>query len=625
MPGIGSGNGRGLRPTPLLWVVLILLSFFVFWSALNAGIPAEKVSLEQFLSYLHSGKFEQVEIYNDKIVGIDERGRQYLLPTADAETIRKIVIEEAQKEYQNSGKPEIYPVNDNSSLYWNILLNVIPTILFIFLIVFMFRQMSGAGGSQAFSFAKSRAKLFLDKRPKVTFDDVAGAEEAKQELKEVVDFLKNPGKYRRLGARIPKGVLLVGPPGCGKTLLARATAGEADVPFFSVSGSEFVELFVGVGAARVRDLFQQARKHAPCIIFIDEIDAVGRHRGAGLGGGHDEREQTLNQLLVEMDGFDPYEGIIVLAATNRPDILDPALLRPGRFDRRIVVDLPDKEGRKKILLIHMRGKPIADDVDVDALASMTVGFSGADLENLVNEAALLAARKNKSQITQEEFDEAFEKVILGPKKSRRLRSDDKKITAYHEAGHAVVKRLLPHGEPIHKVSIIPRGMALGYVMDRPTSDRVSYTKSEILDKIAGLLAGRVAEDIVFGDVTTGAENDLHRATDLARKMVVEWGMSDVIGPLFLEEKKDMVFLGRELARYKNYSEDTAKLIDAEVKRIVTEQYERVKNMLTENRELLDAVAEKLLEKEVLTAEELDQIIKEHKPDWEPPQVEGKEA
>jgi len=602
-------NGA-LKPTPFLWVLLVAMMFFLIWAMWGQGIPPKTVYVNEFLQYMEEGKITVVKISGDTITGIGTDGREYVIDT-DTEAVKDIILKKALE----LKDVNVVTAKDTSYLYWNIFLNFIPTLLFIVLIIFMFKQMSGAGGggAQAFTFAKSKAKLFLDKRPPVTFNDVAGADEAKQELMEVVDFLKNPAKYKKLGARIPKGVLLVGPPGCGKTLLARATAGEAGVPFFSVSGSEFVELFVGVGAARVRDLFQQARKHAPCIVFIDEIDAVGRHRGAGLGGGHDEREQTLNQLLVEMDGFDSYSGIIVLAATNRPDILDPALLRPGRFDRRVVVDYPDKDGRKKILQIHMRGKPVDPTVDVEVLADMTVGFSGADLENLVNEAALLAARKNRNTILMEDFEEAFEKVLLGPKKSRKLRKEDKKITAYHEAGHALVKKLVKHSDPIHKISIVPRGMALGYVMDKPSSDRVNYSKVEILDKIAGLLGGRVAEEVVFGHdhITTGAENDLQRATDLARKMIVEWGMSDIIGPMFLEEKKNEVFLGREIARYKNYSESTAKLIDAEVKRIIMEQYRRVKNMLETNRSILDEIAQTLIEKEVMTEEELDNIIKKY--------------
>jgi len=609
-----SYKSGGLKPTPFLWFLLILMMFFLLWSVMSEGIPAKPVYLNEFLEYMEDGKIVTVKLSGDTITGIGTDGREYIINT-DTEAVKDIILKKAL----DLKDVNVITSKDSSYLYWNIFLNFIPTLLFIILIIFMFKQMSGGGGGgQAFTFAKSKAKLFLDKRPPVTFNDVAGADEAKQELMEVVDFLKNPAKYKKLGARIPKGVLLVGPPGCGKTLLARATAGEAGVPFFSVSGSEFVELFVGVGAARVRDLFQQARKHAPCIVFIDEIDAVGRQRGAGLGGGHDEREQTLNQLLVEMDGFDAYSGIIVLAATNRPDILDPALLRPGRFDRRVVVDYPDKEGRKKILLIHMRGKPIDPSVDVDVLADMTVGFSGADLENLVNEAALLAARRNRDTIIMDDFDEAFEKVILGPKKSKKLRAEDKKITAYHEAGHALVKKLVKHSDPIHKISIVPRGMALGYVMDKPASDRVNYSKVEILDKIAGLLGGRVAEEVVFGheNVTTGAENDLQRATSLARRMVVEWGMSDIIGPMFLEEKRHEVFLGRDIARFKNYSESTAKLIDAEVKRIVIEQYRRVKDLLETNRQILNDIAETLFEKEVMTEDELDAIIEKYKDDKE---------
>jgi len=443
----------------------------------------------------------------------------------------------------------------------------------------MFRQIQGSN-NQAFSFGRSRARLFLDNRPKVTFADVAGADEAKQELKEVVDFLKYPQKYRQLGARIPRGILLVGPPGTGKTLLARAVAGEANVPFFSISGSEFVEMFVGVGAARVRDLFTQAKKLSPSIIFIDELDAVGRHRGAGLGGGHDEREQTLNQLLVEMDGFDENTNVIVLAATNRPDILDPALLRPGRFDRRVIVDRPDFEGRKKILEVHLRGKPIGKDVNIDIIAKSTPGFVGADIANLVNEAAILAARKNKREINMEEFEEAIEKVIAGPeKKNRILRPQEKEIVAFHELGHALVAKLIPEATPVHKVTIIPRGLALGYTLQLPEEDRYLLTKRELEAEITVLLGGRAAEELIFGQPTSGAADDLRRATELARKMVCEYGMSEKLRNLSLGENHSEIFLGKDLMQIKNYSEETARVIDEEIKSIIDKMYNKALDLL----------------------------------------------
>ncbi|RPF42502.1 membrane protease FtsH catalytic subunit [Thermodesulfitimonas autotrophica] len=493
--------------------------------------------------------------------------------------------------------------------WWaNLLTALLPVLVFIGLFFFMLQQTQG-GGSRVMSFGKSRARLHTDERKRVTFADVAGIDEVKEELQEVVEFLKNPRKFSELGARIPKGVLLFGAPGTGKTLLARAVAGEAGVPFFSISGSDFVEMFVGVGAARVRDLFEQAKKNAPCIVFIDEIDAVGRQRGAGLGGGHDEREQTLNQLLVEMDGFNPNDGIIVIAATNRPDILDPALLRPGRFDRQIVVDIPDINGRKEILKVHARGKPLADDVDLDVLARRTPGFSGADLANVLNEAALLAARRNKKKIDMEDLENAVERVIAGPEKKSRVISDkEKRLVAYHEAGHAIVGYLLPHTDPVHKISIIPRGRTGGYTLLLPKEDRYYMTRSQLLDQITMLLGGRVAEDLMLKEVSTGAQNDLERATEIARRMIMEYGMSEELGPLTFGHKHDTPFLGRDIARDRNYSEEIAYAIDREVRRVIDDCYNRAREILTANRDKLELVANRLIEQETIEAEEFAALM-----------------
>jgi cell division protease FtsH len=475
------------------------------------------------------------------------------------------------------------------------------------------RQMQ-IGGNKALSFGKSRARMLTEERKKITFSDVAGIEEAKEEVSEIIDFLKDPRKFQKLGGRIPKGVLIVGPPGTGKTLLAKAIAGEAGVPFFSISGSDFVEMFVGVGASRVRDLFEQGKKHAPCIIFIDEIDAVGRLRGAGLGGGHDEREQTLNQLLVEMDGFDTTEGVILIAATNRPDVLDPALLRPGRFDRQIVVNRPDLRGRTEILKVHTKKVPVAGDVELEKIARGTPGFSGADLENLVNEAALWAARHDKKVVEIADFENAKDKVLMGAeRKSMVLTDEEKRTTAYHEAGHALMAKLLPGTDPVHKVTIIPRGRALGVTMQLPTDDRHNYSKEFLYNNLAILLGGRVAEELVLHHVTTGAGNDIERATDLARKMVCEWGMSERLGPLTFGKKDEEIFLGREIATRRDFSEQVALEIDHEVKRLVVENYERAKKMLTDRMATLRALAEALLEKEVLDALEIDLIIKQTDP------------
>jgi cell division protease FtsH len=470
------------------------------------------------------------------------------------------------------------------------------------------RRMQG-GGNSALSFGKSRARMLTEDRKKVTFADVAGVEEAKEEVLEVVEFLKDPGKFRKLGGRIPKGVLVVGPPGTGKTLLAKAVAGEAGVPFFSISGSDFVEMFVGVGASRVRDLFEQGKKHAPCIIFIDEIDAVGRLRGAGLGGGHDEREQTLNQLLVEMDGFETTEGVILVAATNRPDVLDPALLRPGRFDRQVVVDRPDVRGRTEILKVHTKRVPVADNVKLEQIARGTPGFAGADLENLVNEAALWAARQNKKQVEMTDFEMAKDKIMMGAeRKSMMLTDEEKRVTAYHEAGHALMAKLLPGTDPVHKVTIIPRGRALGVTMQLPTEDRHSYSKEYLSDRLAVLMGGRVAEELVFEHVTTGAGNDLERATDLARKMVCEWGMSEKLGPLTFGQQGSPVFLGRDVSARRDVSDQMAQEIDSEIKRVVMENYDRTKRALSEHMAGLKALAEALIEKEVLDGLDVDQIL-----------------
>ncbi|MBQ7732537.1 MAG: ATP-dependent zinc metalloprotease FtsH, partial [Synergistaceae bacterium] len=516
-----------------------------------------------------------------------------------------------------SAKGSIVTIEAPQKNTWlmTLMTSLFPTLLLIGVWVYFLYNMQGGGG-RIMSFGRSKAKLFLDNKPKVTFNDVAGCEESKEELQEVIHFLKDPEKFRKLGARVPRGVLLVGPPGTGKTLLARAAAGEADVPFFSVSGSDFVEMFVGVGAARVRDLFEQSRKYQPCIIFIDEMDAVGRHRGAGLGGGHDEREQTLNQLLVELDGFDDSSSTILIAATNRPDILDPALLRPGRFDRHITVDRPDVKGREEILKVHMKDKKFADDVDVSILARRTPGMVGADLANLVNEGALLSARHNKEKIGMEELEEGIERVMAGPERKSRLINDhEKRIIAYHETGHAIVAKILPGSDPVHKISIIPRGhAALGYTLQLPEEDRFLMSKSELMNRIAILLSGRVSEEIVFNDVTSGAANDLERATQTARQMVTQLGMSDKLGLVKLGNKREEIFLGRDISEDRNYSEEIAFAIDKEVKAIIDSCYETAKEILTEHRDLLDKIAGVLLEREVLDAEEFAKLMSEDIPE-----------
>ena len=501
-----------------------------------------------------------------------------------------------------------YQPSEGAPWWAGLFSTLLPVLLIGGFLFFMLQQTQGSG-NKVMQFSKTRARMLDPEKQKVTFKDVAGVDEAKEELEEVVEFLKEPKRYNEIGARIPKGVLLYGPPGTGKTLLARAVAGEAGVPFFSISGSDFVEMFVGVGAARVRDLFDQAKKNAPCIVFVDEIDAVGRQRGAGLGGGHDEREQTLNQLLVEMDGFDANEGIIILAATNRPDILDPALLRPGRFDRQIVVDSPDLQGRRDIIEVHMRGKKLEDDVDVDVLARRTPGFTGADLANMINEAALLAARRGRKKISMEDLEDAVERVIAGPeKKSRIMSEEEKRLVAYHEAGHAVVGSMLPNTDPVHKISIIPRGRAGGYTLMLPTEDRHYLTKSRLLDEITTLLGGRVSEDLVLKDISTGAQNDLERATTLVRKMITEYGMSEELGPLTFGRPQEQVFLGRDISRDRNYSEEVAFSIDKEARRIIENCYQRAKEILENNIHKLHLVATTLMEKETIEASEFQSLM-----------------
>ena len=585
----------------IFWVVvglfmILLFNLFTF----QGQSPDEEVKFSEFVSKVEQSDVREVTIRGNYINGLFKDGRPFRTYMVEYPDLVKVLRDHHVT--INAKPPEDNPWYVTLLVTWG------PFILFLGLWFFLMRQMQ-IGGNKALSFGRSRARLLTEDRKKVTFSDVAGIDEAKEEVVEIIEFLKDPHKFQKLGGRIPKGVLIVGPPGTGKTLLAKAIAGEAGVPFFSISGSDFVEMFVGVGASRVRDLFEQGKKHAPCIIFIDEIDAVGRLRGAGLGGGHDEREQTLNQLLVEMDGFDTTEGVILIAATNRPDVLDPALLRPGRFDRQITVDRPDVRGRAEILKVHTKKVPLAKDVNLEVISRGTPGFSGADLENLVNEAALLAARLNKTAVELKDFEFAKDKVLMGvERKSMVLTEQEKRTTAYHEAGHALMAKLLPGTDPVHKVTIIPRGRALGLTMQLPVDDRHSYSKEFLYNNLAILMGGRVAEELVFKQITTGAGNDIERATDLARKMVCEWGMSDELGPLTFGKKDEEIFLGREIATRRDYSEDIALKIDTEVKRLVTENYDRAKRMLRENMAALKALAEALLEKEVLEAGEIDQII-----------------
>jgi cell division protease FtsH len=587
--------------TAVFWVILIMI-VGVLWTVVRTGQKRadRQLSFTQFVKDVTDKKVQAVTITGMEVHGNykDDNGGLHVLIPANYPDIFKLL--------QDSGV-NVEIKEANSSNWVSVIINTVPFLLLLAFWIFMMRQMQ-SGGNKALSFGKSRARLHSSQQKKVTFKDVAGVEEAKEELQEIIEFLKEPQRFQKLGGRIPKGVLLIGPPGTGKTLMARAIAGEANVPFFSISGSDFVEMFVGVGASRVRDLFEQGKKNAPCIVFIDEIDAVGRHRGAGLGGGHDEREQTLNQLLVEMDGFESNEGVILVAATNRPDVLDPALLRPGRFDRRVVVGRPDVRGREAILRVHTKKVPLGDDVELMVLARGTPGFAGADLANLVNEAALIGARQNRKVVTMADFEIAKDKVLMGvERKSLIISDEEKRNTAYHEAGHALVLVLSPNSDPVHKVTIIPRGMALGVTMQLPEDDKHSYTKQYLETQLTGLMGGRIAEEIFMNHMTTGAGNDIERATDLARKMVCEWGMSE-LGPLSFGKKEEQIFLGREIAQHRDYSEATAIRIDEEVRRIVGEAYCRARKIIEERSDALVRVAETLLEREVLDGEEIRALI-----------------
>ncbi len=593
--------------TLFLWMAIFVV-VILLWQTFQGGKASKtELSFSQFLEVVQKGKVAEVTIRGQEVSGKFRGGAEYnegqefttQLPPEFPDLVKTLT----------AANVEIKAEVARESPLVAILFTWAPILLIVVLWILFMRQMQ-TGGNKALSFGKSKAKLLNTSGKKVTFKDVAGVDEAKEELQEIVEFLKEPQKFQKLGGRIPKGVLLMGPPGTGKTLLARAIAGEANVPFFSISGSDFVEMFVGVGASRVRDLFEQGKKNAPCIIFIDEIDAVGRHRGAGLGGGHDEREQTLNQLLVEMDGFESNEGVILIAATNRPDVLDPALLRPGRFDRRVVVDRPDMKGRDGILKVHTRNIPLSEDVDLSKIARGTPGFAGADLANLVNEAALLAARRNKKKVDMEDFEYAKDKVLMGvERKTMMLTDEEKAVTAYHEAGHAIVAALTPGADPVHKVTIIPRGRALGLTMQLPTEDKYTYKKQYVEAQIAILMGGRAAEELTQDEITTGAGNDIERATDMARRMVCEWGMSE-LGPLSYGGKDEPVFLGREIGHRTDYSEDTAVRIDREVNRIVQSAHERATRILTEHREVLDRIANGLLERESLDGDEVYRILRE---------------
>ena len=584
----------------MFWMVLVVLGVVIWNFSTRFQRPDQPIKFSDFMSRADAGTIASVDITGQEIQGRSKNGEPFhtYAPEQYEGLVNKLIDRGVMV---NAKEPTASPWA--SLLYsWG------PVMLMIGFWIFFMRQMQ-SGGNKALSFGKSKAKLSSSSQKKVTFKDVAGVDEAKEELQEIIEFLKEPQKFQKLGGRIPKGVLLMGPPGTGKTLLARAVAGEANVPFFSISGSDFVEMFVGVGASRVRDLFEQGKKNAPCIVFIDEIDAVGRHRGAGLGGGHDEREQTLNQLLVEMDGFESNEGVILVAATNRPDVLDPALLRPGRFDRRIVVNRPDVKGREGILAVHTRKIPMSDDVQIGVLARGSAGFSGADLANLVNEAALNAARYNQKVVRMHDFEFAKDKVLMGTERRSMIISDaEKRVTAIHEAGHALLAVLLPHADPIHKVTIIPRGMALGLTQQLPADEKHNYSRDYLNDQIAILLGGRIAEELTTSSLTTGAGNDLERATDLARRMVCEWGMSDAMGPLTFGKKEEQIFLGREIAQHQDYSEDTAHQIDREVKKFVTDNYDRSHAILSQHKDTLVSMAEALLVREVLDADQVRRLV-----------------
>jgi cell division protease FtsH len=585
----------------ILYAILVVGAIWLVGTLLNRQAQPQHIRFDQFLAKVDNGEVRTARMLlrDQKIDGDLQDGKRFQTTFAgDGDQLSQKLV---------SKGVEVSPEPQGSSVFMSLLTNVLPLLLLFGFLFFILNQTQG-GGSRVMSFGRAKPKLVTKETPKIGFDDVAGLDEAVEEIVEIKDYLANPARFQAMGAKIPKGVLLFGPPGTGKTLLARAVAGEAGVPFFSISGSDFVEMFVGVGAARVRDLFDQAKQAAPAIVFIDEIDAVGRHRGAGLGGGHDEREQTLNQMLVEMDGFDPKTGVVLIAATNRPDILDPALLRPGRFDRQIVVDRPDLRGREGILKVHAKGKPLADGVDLNVIARRTPGFTGADLANVVNEAALLSARKNLKQITNVELDESIDRVIAGPEhRSRLITPEEKRIIAYHEAGHGIVSHLLPHAHPVHKITIVARGRALGYTLALPTEDRYLVTKSELLDQLAMTLAGRAAEEIVFGEVTTGAQDDINQVTKIARQMVCEWGMSP-LGPLALGQHQDQVFLGRDFAATPDHSDRVSAAIDAEISTLVEGAFDRSKSLLLENRALLDRTAERLVEKETIEAKELEELF-----------------
>ncbi len=587
-------------------VVVLGLVFWFTWQSIQGNQSSSPWSYSVLISNINEGGVKTVEVKGTDAVATDNGGTKHNVTVPDCSSSGNDWCT------QYATKTNITLDTNSSGTY--LLSVLLPNIILVVLIAafmwWVLRQ-TQSGNNQAISFGRSRARMIAGDKPAITFADVAGVEEAKQELSEIVEFLKYPEKFVALGARIPKGVLLVGPPGTGKTLLSKAVAGEAGVPFFSISGSEFVEMFVGVGASRVRDLFDQAKKNSPCIVFVDEIDAVGRQRGAGLGGGHDEREQTLNQLLVEMDGFDTNTHVIVIAATNRPDVLDPALLRPGRFDRHVTLDRPDIKGRRAILDVHARNKPLDTTVDLDVLARQTPGFTGADLANLINEAAILAARANKKVIGMDELEEAIARVIAGPeRRSRRISDHEKEIIAYHETGHALVMKALPHADPVHKVSIISRGMALGWTLSLPEEDKYLISKDELMDQISGLMGGRVAEEIVFGDVTSGAENDIQKATLMARRMVTQWGMSDKLGTVTMGHKEELVFLGRDLGEQRNYSEEVAAIIDEEIRSIINHGYQTAKGILVAQRLKMDAVVERLKVVETLDGKELDEILKQ---------------
>ena len=593
----------------VIYLVLMVMIAFFLYNQMSANQPQpEAISLQQLASDIKDGAIATIEVEGDTLLIERTNGDQAISYKEEGTTLVSTLNNLGVSSEQF--KAVEISINEPSGLFnWlGILSWVLPVVLISAFFLIIFRQ-AQSSGNQAMSFGKSRARMFTGEKPTVTFDDVAGVEEAKQELAEVVEFLKEPQKFIALGARIPKGVILMGAPGTGKTLMAKAVSGEAGVPFFSISGSEFVEMFVGVGASRVRDLFDQAKRNSPCIVFVDEIDAVGRHRGAGLGGSHDEREQTLNQILVEMDGFDTDTNVIIVAATNRPDILDPALLRPGRFDRRVVLDRPDMAGRKKILEVHVRGKPLEKDVDLEAIARQTPGFVGADIENLVNEAAILAARRNKKSIGIAEMQEAAERVMAGPeRKSRVITEEEKEVVAYHEAGHALAAARTPEADKVRKVTIIPRGMAGGYTMILPDEDRYLASRTKFEAELVTMLGGRAAEEVVFGRVTTGASNDLERATELVRKMVMEYGMSDDLGPLTYGEREEMIFLGRSMAEHRNYSESVARRIDSEVRQIISTAHQRALEVMTTYRESLDTLAEQLMAKETLDESDVDTLL-----------------